>query len=208
MKRLFHCPILSLLIIAALVLPVAASAAKLPAPLRQGLEQLSVIGGFSCSFEQQLLFADGTRQTYSGTLAVRRPMRFRWHYTRPYEQLYVSDGMRIWHYEPDLMQVRVLRHLDEIDPVVMHLLDGSVGLDDMELIAADAGRRRYHVRIGNADQIWLELGPHGQLSTIESVDVLGNRNRIRLLGIHAVRPPESTFTFTIPPGVDVVEENG
>ncbi len=191
-----------------LALPAVAAAAGLPPALRQGLERLAVVGGFTCTFEQQLLFADGTRQTYSGTLAVRRPMRFRWHYTAPYEQLYVSDGMRIWHYEPDLMQVRVLRHLDEIDPVVMRLLDGSVGLDDMEVIKADRDRRRYHVRVGAANRIWLELGAHGQLSVIESVDMLGNRNRIRLLDIHATRPPESTFVFTIPPGVDVVEDHG
>jgi len=191
-----------------MAVPAWAYDAGLPVPLRQGLERLTVVGGFTCAFEQQLLFADGTRQIYSGTLAVRRPMRFRWHYTAPYEQLYVSDGRRIWHYEPDLMQVRVLRHLDEIDPVVMRLLDGSVGLDDMEVIDVDTARRRYHVRVGAVSRIWLELDAHGQLSVIESVDMLGNRNRIRLLDIHATRLPESTFVFTIPPGVDVVEDHG
>jgi len=197
-----------LVVLVVMAMPAWGRAAGLPLPLRQGLERLTVVGGFTCAFEQQLLFADGTRQTYSGTLAVRRPMRFRWHYTAPYEQLYVSDGRRIWHYEPDLMQVRVLRHLDEIDPVVMHLLDGSVGLDDMKVINADAVRRRYHVQVGAVNRIWLELDDHGQLSVVESVDMLGNRNRIQLLGIHAVRPPESTFDFTVPPGVDVVEDHG
>jgi len=193
---------------AVLVAPVIASAAALPDVLRQSLEQLARTGGFTCAFEQQLLFADGTRQMYSGTLAVRRPMRFRWHYTAPYEQLYVSDGVRIWHYEPDLMQVRILRQLDEIDPVVMRLLDGSVSFDDVKLVEVDEKQRRYQVRIGAVNGIWLELGAHGRLSTIESVDTLGNRNRIRLLNIRAVRPPERVFTFTIPAGVDVVEEHG
>ncbi len=191
-----------------LVAPLAASASALPEVLRQSLERLAVTGGFTCAFEQQLLFADGTRQVYSGTLAVRRPMRFRWHYTAPYEQLYVSDGVRIWHYEPDLMQVRILRQLDEIDPVVMRLLDGSVGFDDVMLVGMDEKRRRYQVRIGAASRIWLELGAHGRLSAIESVDALGNRNRIRLLNVRAARPPEHVFTFTVPAGVDVVEEHG
>ncbi len=185
-----------------------AHAADLPVPLSKALKRLSAINGFSCSFEQLLLFADGSRQSYSGTLAVSRPMRFRWHYTEPYEQLFISDGSRIWHYEPELMQVSILHDIEQIDPVIMHLLDGSVGLKDIVLIKADTGRRRYHVRIGAGSRVWLELTAEGRLSAVESVDVLGNRNRIRLSGISEIQPAASEFTFSVPAGVDVLEDNG
>lgn len=183
-------------------------AAALPEPLQHSLERFSAINGFSCTFEQLLLFADGSEQAYSGTLAVSRPMRFRWHYTAPYEQLFVSDGSRIWHYEPDLMQVRILRDIEEVDPVIMRLLDGSIGLEDIVLIKADAGRHRYHVRIGAGRMVWLELTAEGRLSIVESVDVLGNRNRIRLSGVSERPPAASEFTFSAPAGVDVVDYRG
>ncbi len=185
-------------------MPFAVQAAELPVPLRQSLEHLAALPGFSCSFEQVLLFSDGSRQNYSGSLAVRRPMRFRWHYTKPYEQLFVSNGSRIWHYEPDLMQVRILRDMEEVDPVVMRLLDGSIGADDVELMEADTAGRRYHVRLGGKNLVWIGLTIAHRLSYVESVDVLGNRNRIRLLGSSEIQPEASEFTFTVPPGVDVL----
>ena len=48
----------------------------------------------------------------SGTLAISRPDRFRWDYRKPYQQVIVADGTRIWIYDSDLEQVTV-RKLDE-----------------------------------------------------------------------------------------------
>ncbi len=42
-----------------------------------------------------------------GKVAIARPGRFRWTYVRPYEQLMVCDGKKIWAYDPDLAQVTV-----------------------------------------------------------------------------------------------------
>src|SRR3546814_10614639 len=43
----------------------------------------------------------------SGQFDLARPGHFRWHYDKPYAQLMVCDGDRIWNYEPDLAQVTV-----------------------------------------------------------------------------------------------------
>jgi len=186
--------------------PAWAQAAALPPPLQLSLERLAAVNGFSCSFEQVLLFTDGSSQAYSGSLAVRRPMRFRWHYTEPYEQLFVSNGSQIWHYEPDLMQVRILRDMEDVDPVIMRLLDGSIGTDDIELMEADSIKRRYHVRLGGKSLVWMGLTNDDRLAYVESVDVLGNRNHIRLLGTSEILPADSEFSFIVPAGVETVDE--
>ncbi|GMR00277.1 MAG: outer membrane lipoprotein chaperone LolA [Zetaproteobacteria bacterium] len=187
--------------------PAMAMAAPLPAELTRALNQLTGAHGFSARFEQTIRFSDGTMQRYRGEVDVLTPGRFRWRYTEPYEQLFVSDGHTIWHYEPDLMQVQILKTMQGVDSAVMRLLDGSMGLNNVILLEAgdkmDRTTRRYHVRIGEKKKVWLGLaGDH--LAYVESVDTLGNRNRIVLQDVISHPPPPAKFTFHIPPGVDVL----
>jgi outer membrane lipoprotein carrier protein len=188
------------------VFPAVAQAKALPQALSKSLERLSAENGFSCSFEQVLTFSDGSQQHYKGTLAVARPGRFRWHYTQPYEQLYVSDGERIWHYEPDLMQVTVLKHMESVDPAIMKLLDGRLGMKDVTLLATDAANRRYRVHIHGGPEIWIALDAKGGVAYVEGVDTLGNRNRIYLKEIEYRMPDAEVFSFKPPKGVDVVTQ--
>jgi len=180
----------------------------MPPLLVRALERLAALQGFSCAFEQTLSFSDATRQHYAGTLDVLRPRHFRWHYTEPYEQLYISDGSIIWHYEPDLMQAEVLEGLDAVDPVVMKLLDGRIGKKDVQLLAQEGEREknivRYHVRIGDGPAIWLGIRHDAGLAYVESRDTMGNRNRIALNSFSYVAPQSEVFRFTPPEGVDVI----
>ena len=189
-----------------------AGAARLhavPDDLQRALTRLAQARGFTARFEQEISFRGGGAQRYRGEVAVLRPGRFRWRYTSPYEQLYVSDGQRIWHYEPDLMQVQVMRSLQGVDPTVMKLLDGSIDPRQLTVldIARDAGgARRYHARVGDVT-VWIGLAGRAsaaRLAYVERVDALGNRNVIRLLEMKLAPPPASLFAFTPPRGVDVL----
>ncbi|HTF14299.1 MAG TPA: outer membrane lipoprotein chaperone LolA, partial [Burkholderiales bacterium] len=51
-------------------------------------------------------------QESRGVLAFSRPGRFRWTYVKPYAQLIVGDGSRVWIYDEDLKQVTV-KKLDQ-----------------------------------------------------------------------------------------------
>jgi outer membrane lipoprotein carrier protein len=42
-----------------------------------------------------------------GAMAISRPGKFRWSISKPYTQLMVGDGSRIWLYDPELKQVIV-----------------------------------------------------------------------------------------------------
>src|SRR5690606_26842795 len=63
-------------------------------------------------FLQTVLDKSGNAiQRGGGTMQFERPGKFRWSYEKPYEQLIVGDGTRIWFYDRDLEQVTV-RALD------------------------------------------------------------------------------------------------
>ncbi len=181
----------------------SAMQANMPAELSSALKSLARAGGFSAVFRQALHFSDGSVQRYRGEVDVLTPGRFRWYYIKPFEQLFVSDGFTIWHYEPDLMQVMVLKEMRDVDPAVMKLLDGSIRMKDVHLLEADAVQHRYYVRIGAGTRVWIGLH-NGRLDYIESFDVLGNRNRLTLEKMKMSAPDAGRFAFVVPEGVDVV----
>src|SRR3972149_381849 len=69
-------------------------------------------------------------QEASGTLAFLRPGRFRWTYAKPYAQLIVGDGAKVWVYDEDLNQVTVRR------------LDRALGSSPAALLARSQGNER------------------------------------------------------------------
>lgn len=178
---------------------------------RQAMAKLAETRGFSCSFRQQVHFAEGGQKSYTGTLVVKRPGLFRWQYVTPYEQLYVSDGTVIWHYEADLMQAERMQTLDAVDPAAMKLLDGRLGSQDIKLLASEkgeGGETAYRVRIEGGPELTLAFRDNGSLYWIESEDMLGNRNRMILLDIDRTIPEEKLFHFVPPEDVDIVDLSG
>jgi len=185
-------------------------ASNLPQALQDGLQRLSEIKGFSCTFKQTMTYDDGSQQQFKGHLSVAKFGHFRWQYTQPYAQLYVSNGEDIWFYEPDLMQVQHLQSLDAIDPIAMRLLEGRVTADDIKLLgeSQESGRAVYHLRMGLQTELWLSLQNNGLPAWFESRDALGNRNRMQLLSLQTGAPDMKIFEFTVPKGVDVLNADG
>jgi len=175
----------------------------MPAELASVLQNLKDARGFSAGFSQTLKFSDGSSQLYRGEVDVLPPGRFRWRYIEPYEQLFISDGFSIWHYEPDLMQVTVLKEMNDVDPVVMQLLGGRLGLADVHVLQAQAADHRYYVRLAAETKVWIAVS-NGRLDYIEGSDALGNINRITLSAMRLSPPDAGRFAFVVPEGVDVV----
>ncbi|MDM8567840.1 outer membrane lipoprotein chaperone LolA, partial [Candidatus Halobeggiatoa sp. HSG11] len=68
-------------------------------------KQLNTMQG---QFEQSLFNEQGNLLEISeGKMYVQRPNQFRWEYKKPYEQLIVADGEKIWIYDNDLEQITV-----------------------------------------------------------------------------------------------------
>jgi outer membrane lipoprotein carrier protein len=57
------------------------------------------------AFTQTVTSADGAKKkTSSGSFEFARPNRFRFAYAKPFEQLIVADGAKVWIFDADLNQ--------------------------------------------------------------------------------------------------------
>ena len=64
--------------------------------------------GLDGQFAQTVYDANGKlKESSSGRVALSAPRLFRWEYAKPYEQLIVADGKKVWVYDPDLSQATV-----------------------------------------------------------------------------------------------------
>lgn len=171
--------------------------------------------GLDGQFSQQVYDANGKlKESSSGRVALAAPRLFRWEYAKPYEQLIVADGKRVWVYDPDLEQVtRRAQGAEEQNSPLAALIDPT--RLDRDYVIKEAG---------TADGLeWLALSPRkgddagfqsarlgfGEqgLATMQVVDALGQKTQIRFSGWQ--RNPafaKGTFEFTPPKGVDVVGE--
>ncbi len=171
--------------------------------------------GLDGQFAQQVFDANGhLKESSSGRVALSAPRLFRWEYVKPYAQLIVADGKRVWVYDPDLQQVtRRAQGAEEQNSPLAALIDPSKleknyvitdtgvqnGLDWLKLeprVATDAGFKS--ARLG--------FGPQG-LATMQVIDALGQKTLITFSGWK--RNPAfaiDTFRYAPPKGVDVVGE--
>jgi outer membrane lipoprotein carrier protein len=152
-------------------------------------------------------------QEASGTLAFLRPGKFRWTYAKPYAQLIVGDGAKVWVYDQDLNQVTVRR------------LDRALGSTPAALLAGDNEiERAFRLSDqGEKDGLeWVEARPREKESNFESIrmgfgisglevmelaDNFGQTTVLKFMDLR--RNPKldpDLFRFVPPKGADVIGE--
>jgi outer membrane lipoprotein carrier protein len=180
--------------------------------LRAFLEELHSL---EADFEQTVVDASGeASQRSRGSLAIRRPGRFRWDYREPFPQQIVGDGTTVWLYDPDLAQVTRQDQADALEGSPAQVLSGSAALEESFEVRADPGG-------GPSDLAWVVLTPRHEnsqfeevrlgfgedaLLRMEMVDKLGQTSVLRFSKIR--RNPDlgdAVFRFEPPPGVDVLQ---
>ena len=198
-----------------ILISLALAAAALPAHADARARLDSFVDGtkaLKAQFSQSVFDAKGRKtQDASGTLFLSRPGKFRWVYQKPYAQLIVGDGKKLWIYDEDLDQVTV-RKLDQaIGESPAALLAGSNDIEKLFNLK-DAGEKE--------GLEWLEATPKGKEGSFEKVrmgfqgndlaamelhDNFGQTTLLRFSGLE--RNPSmggSLFRFTPPKGVDVI----
>ena len=169
---------------------------------------LTARGGF-----EQKIFNRNRRllQESSGVLAFSRPGRFRWSYAKPYAQLIVGDGSRVWIYDEDLKQVTVKNLGRALGSTPAALLAGNNeamrafrltdqgGKDGIDWLAAVPRDRE-----GNFQTIRMGFSAFG-LEAMELVDSLGQTTELRFISLQRnPRLDPGLFRFSPPKGVDVI----
>lgn len=171
--------------------------------------------GLDGQFTQQVFDAQGKlKESSSGKMAVSAPRLFRWEYVKPYPQLIVADGKKVWVYDPDLQQVSVRpQGAEEQNSPLAVLVDPS--RLDAQFVVKEAGTT------GGLN--WLSLVPKGGndaglrsarlgfgktgLAKMHFVDARGQRTEINFTGWK--RNPSfasGTFKYIKPKGVDLIGE--
>jgi len=183
--------------------------------LQQLREFLTQTTGARGDFSQTASKGPGSRgsQPSAGHFEFARPGRFRWITTSPYQQTIVSDGTKLYVYDPDLNQVTV-KHLQGAIPASpASILFGS---NDFE--------RDFEVQNdGSSDGVvWVLAVPRSQDSSFQRIrigfrdglpmameltDTFGQTTSLRFSGVQ--RNPKTDpaqFRFEPPKGADVLED--
>jgi outer membrane lipoprotein carrier protein len=164
-------------------------------------------------FTQTVIAKSGRKpQESAGIFALQRPGKFRWSYEKPYKQLLVSDGSKLWSYDPDLNQVAVKK------------LGTAFGSSPAALLAGKDLDKHFELKEGTAaDGIeFVEATPKGGDASFERVkigfaanqpvsmeihDSFGQVTVLRFTGFEANPAlPAALFRFVAPAGADVVGE--
>ena len=201
-------PLLPLLIALCTSLPAFADAQTRLATF------VSQTKGLKAHFSQTVFDRNGRKtQESSGILFFSRPGKFRWVYQKPYAQLLVGDGKRLWIYDEDL------------DQVTMRKLDIAIGDSPAALLAGenDIEKRFLLKEVGSRDGLdWVEAAPKSKEGSFEMVrlgfkgdalqamELKDNFGQTTLLHFSNLeRNPamgSSLFRFTPPKGADVISD--
>jgi outer membrane lipoprotein carrier protein len=165
------------------------------------------------TFTQTVTATDGVRKKVSsGSFEFLRPNRFKFSYTKPYEQLIVADGSRVWIYDPDLQQASSRKLDAALDSSPAALLAGG-NLDKDFVLKAESSRdglewvlAQPRAKDGSVRE--MRVGFKGkEPAAIEVTDNLGQRTLFQLSGFQTGgSPSKDSFVFKPPQGVDVVEQ--
>jgi len=165
-------------------------------------------------FAQSVIAKNGRKpQQSSGVVAIARPGKLRWEIQKPFPQLVVGDGEKIWIHDPELQQVTVRKAGQAIGGSPAALLSGSNELEKNFTLK----------EAGEADGLaWVEATPKvsdsgfervrlgfsgSDLRAMELLDSFGQTTLIHFTRLERNPAlPAATFKFVPPAGVDVVGE--
>ena len=195
---------------AALTLACAVAHADAVATLRDFVRDVKT---GRATFTQTVTSPDGAKtKTSRGTFEFARPNRFRFQYSKPFEQLIVADGTKVWVYDTDLNQVSTRKLANALGATPAALLAGGSLDADFDLSAQPSrdGLEWVKATPKAKDSPFrsVAIGFRGKdLAVVEIVDAFGQRSRLEFAAFapnSSVSPDD--FRFVPPPGADVIEQ--
>ena len=153
-------------------------------------------------------------KTSSGRFEFLRPNRFRFEYTKPFEQTIVADGQTLWLYDADLNQVTAREQQAVLGSTPAALIAAGT---DLRALSEVFDLKSAPARDGLE---WLEARPRskdgqlqsvrvgfrqGQLTVLEIADSLGQRSVLTFSQWQGNAPLKAEqFRFQPPAGADVI----
>lgn len=149
----------------------------------------------------------------NGHLSIQRPNQFRWEYIKPYRQLIVADGYKIWFFDEDIEQVTVKQQDKAIDHTPATFLSGSTQwkkdfiLQKHEKISEH--KQKFVLLPKNNDsnfaKIELIFSSNDELSNMILMDKAQQTTHINFSQVQ-INPSldAELFRFSPPSGIDVI----
>ena len=165
------------------------------------------------TFTQTVTAPDGAkRRSSSGSFEFSRPNRFRFAYAKPFEQLIVADGQKVWIFDADLNQVSVRKFSSALGATPAALLAGGSLEKDFDLSSQaprdglDWALALPKLKDGAFQSV--RIGFKGKtLAAVEITDAFGQRSMLQFTQMTAnAAVPADSFRFTPPAGADVIEQ--
>jgi len=196
-------------VVASLLFAAGTAHADALAQLKQFMDGTRSARG---SFTQQVFSKSGRKpQQASGTFAFSRPGKFRWTYEKPYAQLLVGDGSKLWAWDQELNQVTTKKLGQALGSTPAAILAGDNSLEKNFTLKDD----------GAADGLeWVEARPKADDSSFERIRMGFSGGQLKAMVLHdnfgqttslnflqMERNPSldaGLFRFVPPKGADVV----
>ena len=165
------------------------------------------------AFTQTVTSPDGTKKkNSSGTFEFSRPNRFRFAYLKPFEQLIVADGQKVWIFDADLNQASSRKLSAALGSTPAALLAGGSLDKDFDLLplpakdGLDWAQALPRTKDGAFQS--MRVGFKGKdLAAVEIIDSFGQRSLLQFSQFAAnASVPADGFKFTPPAGADVIEQ--
>jgi outer membrane lipoprotein carrier protein len=201
---------------AALVLLVASVAAHADAAdtLRAFIRD---VNSGRAQFTQTVTSPDGAKKkTSTGSFEFSRPNRFRFAYAKPFEQLIVADGQKVWIYDTDLNQASSRKFTSALGATPAALLAGGSLDKDFDLVAVpakDAAKDgldwvQANPKLKDGSFKSVRVGFRGkELAAVEIIDAFDQRSLLQFTQFTpGVSFAPDAFRFTPPAGADVIEQ--
>ena len=170
-------------------------------------------------FTQTVTSPDGVKKkTSSGSFEFARPNRFRFAYAKPFEQLIVADGQKVWIFDADLNQASSRKFSSALGATPAALLAGGSLDNDFDLAPVsvkDAAASKDGLawvqatpKVKEGAFKSVRVGFRGKdLAAVEIIDAFDQRSLLQFSQFTAgVHLPDDTFRFTPPAGADVIEQ--
>lgn len=174
---------------------------------------LSNFEAMSADFNQTAIVKKAPQKKSVGTMALKRPGKFRWEITSPNRQIIIADGKYLWIYDVDLEQA-TKKGLTKDANSPASLLSGSGDAIAERFTLVDAKQE------DNANTFKLKPKKNGdmiqsvelkfvddKLNQMTVLDNLGQQTIFKFSNVK-VNPSlsSSLFKFSAPKGVDIIQD--
>ena len=181
---------------------------------------------FTADFKQETAMRMSTRsRTAEGRVTIKKPMFIRWDYVSPDKQILVGNGRQFLMYFEKTKQM-IIRPVDDyMESDVTYAFFTGTGdiLRDFDvhdgkvedgILETDLGDdfflklvpKKQHPQLEYM-LLWIDRSSH-LINRLQLIDLFGNVTDLVFSNIHTGVPvAEEYFSFTPPPGTEVIEQN-